>query len=127
VNAWKFRGESDRFFRRRKGLDNTEFHAAIAGAVSGAYHVRAVAEQYGVPVILHTDHCVTGTLPSGNSTKNYGKSQFFNIFHGKTHYEWPFSIVFCMFTPVFTNNLEMGCGKIWDIPHICFITSSREH
>ena len=44
----------------RKGLDNTEFHAAIAGAVSGAYHVRAVAEQYGVPVILHTDHCVAG-------------------------------------------------------------------
>ena len=44
----------------RKGLDNTEFHAAICGAVSGAYHVRAVAEQYGVPVILHTDHCVAG-------------------------------------------------------------------
>ena len=43
----------------RKGLDNTNFHAAIAGAVSGAYHVRAVAEQYGVPVILHTDHCAT--------------------------------------------------------------------
>lgn len=37
--------------------DNTEFHAAIAGAVAGAYHARAVAEQYGVPVILHTDHC----------------------------------------------------------------------
>ena len=32
------------------GLDNTDFKAAIAGAVSGAYHVRAMAEQYGVPV-----------------------------------------------------------------------------
>ena len=48
----------------RKGLDNTNFHAAIAGAISGAYHVRAVAEQYGVPVILHTDHCATGIQPS---------------------------------------------------------------
>ena len=32
-----FRGESDRFFRRRKGLDNTEFHAAIAGAVRAVW------------------------------------------------------------------------------------------
>ncbi|CAL1136922.1 unnamed protein product [Cladocopium goreaui] len=50
-------------FYAGKGLDNTEFHAAIAGAVSGAYHVRAVAEQYGVPVILHTDHCAKNLLP----------------------------------------------------------------
>merc|ERR1719238_2424710 len=46
-----------------KGLDNTDFKAAIAGAVSGAYHVRAMAEQYGVPVILHTDHCAKNLLP----------------------------------------------------------------
>jgi len=46
-----------------KGLDNTEFHACIAGAISGAYHVRAMAEQYGVPVILHTDHCSKSLLP----------------------------------------------------------------
>ncbi len=44
-------------FLPRTTKDNTEFHAAIAGAVAGAYHARAVAEQYGVPVILHTDHC----------------------------------------------------------------------
>jgi len=50
-------------FYAGKGLDNTEFHACIAGAVSGAYHVRAVAEQYGVPVILHTDHCSKSLLP----------------------------------------------------------------
>lgn len=46
-----------------KGLDNTGYHAAIAGAVSGAYHTRAMAEQYGVPVILHTDHCSKALLP----------------------------------------------------------------
>jgi len=50
-------------FYAGKGLDNTEFHAAIAGAVAGAYHARAVAEQYGVPVILHTDHCAKNLLP----------------------------------------------------------------
>jgi len=36
---------------------------SISGAVSGAYHVRAMAEQYGVPVILHTDHCAKNLLP----------------------------------------------------------------
>jgi len=50
-------------FYAGKGLDNTGFKAAIAGAVSGAYHVRAMAEQYGVPVILHTDHCSKALLP----------------------------------------------------------------
>jgi fructose-bisphosphate aldolase class II len=46
-----------------KGLDNTNYRAAIAGAVSGAFHVRTMAEQYGVPVILHTDHCAKKLLP----------------------------------------------------------------
>lgn len=50
-------------FYAGKGLDNTDYRAAIAGAVSGAYHVRAMAEQYGVPVILHTDHCAKKLLP----------------------------------------------------------------
>merc|ERR1719183_1423588 len=50
-------------FYAGKGLDNTNFKAAIAGAVSGAFHVRAMAEQYGVPVILHTDHCAKNLLP----------------------------------------------------------------
>ncbi len=31
--------------------------AAILGAISGAHHVHQMAEHYGVPVILHTDHC----------------------------------------------------------------------
>ena len=33
-------------FYAGKGLDNTDYKAAIAGAVSGAFHVRAMAEQY---------------------------------------------------------------------------------
>lgn len=46
-----------------KGLDNSNYRAAIAGAVSGAFHVRTMAEQYGIPVILHTDHCSKKLLP----------------------------------------------------------------
>eukprot|EP00542_Grammatophora_oceanica_P005822 CAMPEP_0194070168 /NCGR_PEP_ID=MMETSP0009_2-20130614/88036_1 /TAXON_ID=210454 /ORGANISM="Grammatophora oceanica, Strain CCMP 410" /LENGTH=435 /DNA_ID=CAMNT_0038723425 /DNA_START=46 /DNA_END=1353 /DNA_ORIENTATION=+ len=50
-------------FYAGKGMDNTNYRAAIAGAVSGAFHVRTMAEQYGVPVILHTDHCSKKLLP----------------------------------------------------------------
>jgi len=50
-------------FYAGKGLDNTNYAAAVSGAVSGAYHVRRLAAQYGVPVILHTDHCAKGLLP----------------------------------------------------------------
>ena len=46
-----------------KGLDNTDQKAAIAGGLSGAMHVHTMAEAYGVPVILHTDHCAKNLLP----------------------------------------------------------------
>ncbi|CAJ1952911.1 unnamed protein product [Cylindrotheca closterium] len=38
-------------------------NAAAAGSVAGALHVRAVAKYYGIPVILHTDHCAKKLLP----------------------------------------------------------------
>lgn len=37
-------------FYAGKGLDNKDHCAAIAGSISGALHVRALAELYGVPV-----------------------------------------------------------------------------
>jgi len=46
-----------------KGLDNTDQKAAILGGISGAQHVHAMAEAYGVSVILHTDHCAKKLLP----------------------------------------------------------------
>ena len=46
-----------------KGLSNDGQKAAIAGAIAGALHVHQVAEMYGVPVILHTDHCAKKLLP----------------------------------------------------------------
>ncbi|MBG0781364.1 MAG: class II fructose-bisphosphate aldolase [Bacteroidales bacterium] len=50
-------------FYAGKGLSNESEKAAIAGAVSGAYHIHQLAEYYGVPVILHTDHAAKKLLP----------------------------------------------------------------
>ena len=46
-----------------KTLDNSAQQASIAGAISGALHVRTLAKVYGVPVVLHTDHCAKKLLP----------------------------------------------------------------
>ena len=46
-----------------KGLKLEGQDAAVAGAVSGAVHVHQMAELYGVPVILHTDHAAKKLLP----------------------------------------------------------------
>ncbi|KAF2097572.1 fructose-bisphosphate aldolase 1 [Rhizodiscina lignyota] len=46
-----------------KGVANGKQEASIAGAVSAAHYIRSVAPAYGVPVILHTDHCAKKLLP----------------------------------------------------------------
>lgn len=50
-------------FMAGKGLSNTDQKAAILGSIAGAKHVHTMAEAYGVPVILHTDHCAKNLLP----------------------------------------------------------------
>lgn len=50
-------------FNAGKGLNNDGQKAAIAGSIAGAKHVHQMAEAYGVPVILHTDHCAKKLLP----------------------------------------------------------------
>ncbi|APY07912.1 class II fructose-bisphosphate aldolase [Winogradskyella sp. J14-2] len=50
-------------FNAGKGLGNDNQKGAIAGAIAGAKHVHHMAEAYGVPVILHTDHCAKKLLP----------------------------------------------------------------
>lgn len=50
-------------FMAGKGLSNENQKAAIIGAVAGAKHVHTLAEAYGIPVILHTDHCAKKLLP----------------------------------------------------------------
>ncbi len=71
-------------FYAGKGLSNENQKAAIAGAISGAKHVHHIAELYGVPVILHTDHAakkllpwIDGLLDAGEEHfKKYGKPLF---------------------------------------------------
>jgi fructose-bisphosphate aldolase class II len=46
-----------------KGLALEGHEAAILGGIAGAKYVHAVAEAYGVPVILHTDHAAKKLLP----------------------------------------------------------------
>ena len=50
-------------FYAGKGLINDNFEASVAGAISGAKHVHALAELYGATVILHTDHAARKLLP----------------------------------------------------------------
>jgi fructose-bisphosphate aldolase, class II len=50
-------------FNAGKGLSNENQAASIAGSVAGAKHVHLLAKAYGVPVILHTDHCAKKLLP----------------------------------------------------------------
>ena len=46
-----------------KGLANDKQQASIIGAVTAAHHVRLVSKAYGVPVIMHSDHCAEKLLP----------------------------------------------------------------
>jgi fructose-bisphosphate aldolase class II len=64
-----------------KGLSNENQKAAIAGAISGAQHVHLMAEAYGIPVILHTDHAAKTLLPWIDGLLDAGE-KFFKE-HGK--------------------------------------------
>ncbi|GLU51791.1 class II fructose-bisphosphate aldolase [Dyadobacter frigoris] len=59
-----------------KSLSNTDQKAAIAGSISGAQHVHLMAEAYGIPVILHTDHCAKKLLPWIDGLLEAGERHF---------------------------------------------------
>jgi fructose-bisphosphate aldolase, class II len=59
-----------------KGLKLEGQKAAIIGTISGAMHVHAVAEAYGVPVILHTDHAAKKLLPWIDGLLDAGEKHF---------------------------------------------------
>jgi len=59
-----------------KSLSNEGQKAAIAGGVSGAQHVHAMAEHYGVPVVLHTDHAAKKLLPWIDGLLDAGEKHF---------------------------------------------------
>lgn len=63
-------------FYAGKGLSNENERAAIAGAVAGALHVHKIAELYGIPVILHTDHAAKKLLPWIDGLLDAGEKHF---------------------------------------------------
>lgn len=67
-----------------KGLSNDAHKCAIAGGVSGAMHVHQMAEAYGVPVILHTDHAARKLLPWIDGLLDAGEA-YYKV-HGKPLY-----------------------------------------
>lgn len=71
-------------FYAGKFLSNDGEKAAVLGAVSGAQHIHLMAEHYGIPVILHTDHAARKLLPWIDGLLEAGES-YFKI-HGKPLY-----------------------------------------
>lgn len=63
-------------FYAGKGLSNDGQKAAIMGAISGAKHVHLMAEAYGVPVIMHTDHAAKKLLPWIDGLLDAGEKHF---------------------------------------------------
>ncbi|MBK7961348.1 MAG: class II fructose-bisphosphate aldolase [Bdellovibrionales bacterium] len=59
-----------------KGLKLPGQQAQVLGAMSGAHYVHSVAESYGVPVIVHTDHAAKKLLPWIDGLLDAGERHF---------------------------------------------------
>lgn len=68
-------------FYAGKALKNENEKVAIAGAIAGAQHIHLLAEQYGIPVIIHTDHAAKKLLPWIDGLLDAGEA-FYKV-HGK--------------------------------------------
>ncbi len=63
-------------FYAGKSLPNDKQQASIWGGISGALHIHLLAKHYGVPVILHTDHCAKKLLPWIDGLLTAGEKHF---------------------------------------------------
>ncbi|MEY3398488.1 MAG: hypothetical protein RL220_1082 [Bacteroidota bacterium] len=63
-------------FYAGKGLKNEVQQASVLGSVSGAHHIQMLAEAYGVPVIIHTDHCAKNLLAWMDGMLEHGERHF---------------------------------------------------
>lgn len=68
-------------FYAGKSLKNDQEKAAVQGAVSGAMHIHQMAEMYGIPVIIHTDHAAKKLLPWIDGLLDAGEKYYRT--HGK--------------------------------------------
>ncbi len=63
-------------FYAGKSLSNTNEIIAIKGSISGAMHIHEVAELYGIPVVVHTDHAAKKLLPWVDGLLDAGETYF---------------------------------------------------
>ncbi len=63
-------------FYAGKALKNDAQQASVLGSVSGAHHIHMVAKEYGVPVIVHTDHCAKNIISWMDGMLHYGEQHF---------------------------------------------------
>lgn len=63
-------------FYAGKSLKLEHDHASVLGAVSGARHIQLLAEHYGVPVVIHSDHAAKKLLPWVAGMLKFGKEHF---------------------------------------------------
>jgi fructose-bisphosphate aldolase, class II len=87
-----------------KGLSNTDQKAAIAGGIAGAHHVHAMAEAYGVPVILHTDHCALNIIGWVDGLMDAGEK-----FYEKNGYPLYSSHMLDLSEESLHENIEISC------------------
>lgn len=59
-----------------QGANNEGGKAALQGTISGALHVHQMAQHYGVPVIIHTDHAAKKLLPWIDGLLDAGEKHF---------------------------------------------------
>jgi len=64
-----------------KALKNEHEAVAIRGSISGAQHIHTIADMYGIPVIIHTDHAAKKLLPWIDGLLDAGEKHFRE--HGK--------------------------------------------
>lgn len=71
-------------FYAGKSLANENLEASVAGCISAGLHVHQMAEMYGVPVILHTDHCSLANITWIDQLLDYQEGYFKE--HGRPLY-----------------------------------------
>lgn len=71
-------------FYAGKSLANDNLEASVAGCISAGLHVHQMAEMYGVPVILHTDHCSLANITWIDQLLDYQEGYFKE--HGRPLY-----------------------------------------
>ena len=59
-----------------KSLKLPNEQGAVLGAVSGARHIQLLAEHYGVPVVIHTDHAAKKLLPWIDGMLTLGEAHY---------------------------------------------------